>query len=311
MNYSIYSKKALDVVNCQQLLSVYLLSVTASESNLQLASKFIELGLSCVFSSPSPVIYALLCDVCIDLEMINVQIIVALRFKVLNEIDVLLLGRCLVSFGIYDLERTGVIIDHFPVSKCLFECVKEIANHVDAVPSLYFLNHILDQLERKDQVVAALRMNNIVANVISSIQREVTAAAAAAANDTQNTSDLLELSLELLNRIALISKPLFPPTTTLFLLGLQYLHSICNRTNSECYYHLSEPLNEADCVNNWLLLLNSFVEGQSQRISMQCASFLIQYMPSILKVLISLIFLLFISFSSSFTPRSNSKYFYC
>ena len=129
MNYSIYSKKALDVVNCQQLLSVYLLSVTASESNLQLASKFIELGLSCVFSSPSPVIYALLCDVCIDLEMINVQIIVALRFKVLNEIDVLLLGRCLVSFGIDDLERTGVIIDHFPVSKCLFECVKEIANH--------------------------------------------------------------------------------------------------------------------------------------------------------------------------------------
>lgn len=235
------------------------------------------------------------------------QIIVASRFKVLNEIDVVLLGKCLVSFGDYDLERTRVIIDHFPVSNYLFECVKEIANHVDSVPSLYFLNHILNQLERKDQVVAALRMNNIVANVISSIQKAITAAA----NGTQSTSDLLELSLELLNRIALISKPLFPPSTTLFLLGLQYLHSICNRMNSECTYDLSEPLKEADCVNNWLLLLNSFVEGQSQRISMQCASFVIQYMPSILKVLISLIFLLYNSFFSFFTPQSNSKHFYC
>lgn len=307
MKYSIFSKKALDVVNCQQLLSIYLLSVKESESDLQLTSKFIELGLSCVFSSPSPVIYALLCDVCIDLEMVNMQIIVASRFKVLNEIDVVLLGKCLVSFGDYDLERTRVIIDHFPVSNYLFECVKEIANHVDSVPSLYFLNHILNQLERKDQVVAALRMNNIVANVISSIQKAITAAA----NGTQSTSDLLELSLELLNRIALISKPLFPPSTTLFLLGLQYLHSICNRMNSECTYDLSEPLKEADCVNNWLLLLNSFVEGQSQRISMQCASFVIQYMPSILKVLISLIFLLYNSFFSFFTPQSNSKHFYC
>lgn len=237
------------------------------------------------------------------------QIIVASRFKVLNEIDVVLLGKCLVSFGVYDLDRTKVIIDHFPVSNYLFECVKEIANHVDSVPSLYFLNHILDQLERKDQVVAALRMNNIVANVISSMQKAVTAATTT--NDTQNTSDLLELSLELLNRIALISKPLLPPSTTLFLLGLQYLHSICNRMNSEGYYDLSEPLKEADCVNNWLLLLNSFVEGQSQRISMQCASFVIQYMSSVLKVLVSLLFLLLNSFFSFFTPRSNSRHFYC
>ena len=138
----------------------------------------------------------------------------------------------------------------------------------------------------KDQVVAALRMNGIVENMIPSIQKAITTAA----NDSHNSSDLLELSLELLNRIALINKQLFPSSITLFLLGLQHLHSMSNRLNQECYYDLSEPLKEADCVNNWLLLLNSFVEGQSQRISMQCASFVIQYMPSILKVLISLVF---------------------
>lgn len=286
MKYSIYLKNTIDVVSCQQLLSIYLLSVTTPDSNLQLTSKFVELGMSCMFYSPNDAIYALLCDVCNCYVMINLQIIMASGFKVLNEMDLVLLAKCLVSFGTCDLERTKVIIDHFPVSNYLFECVKEIASHINSIPSLYFLNHILNQLERKDQVVAALRMNGIVENMIPSIQKAITTEA----NDSQNSSDLLELSLELLNRIALINKQLFPLSTTLFLLGLQHLHSICNRLNQECYYDLSEPLKEADCVNNWLLLLNSFVEGQSQRISMQCASFVIQYMPSILKVLISLVF---------------------
>ena len=260
--------------------------MTTPDSNLQLTSKFVELGMSCMFYSPNDAIYALLGDVCNCYVMINLQIIMASGFKVLNEMDLVLLAKCLVSFGTCDLERTKVIIDHFPVSNYLFECVKEIASHINSIPSLYFLNHILNQLERKDQVVAALRMNGIVENMIPSIQKAITTEA----NDSQNSSDLLELSLELLNRIALINKQLFPSSITLFLLGLQHLHSMSNRLNQECYYDLSEPLKEADCVNNWLLLLNSFVEGQSQRISMQCASFVIQYMPSILKVLISLVF---------------------
>lgn len=202
------------------------------------------------------------------------------------------LAKCLVSFGFYDLSRTKLIIDHFPTSKYIFECVKEIATHLDSVSSLYFLNHIFNQLDRKDQVVKALRMNDIVATMINYVQKATTVV-----NTDKNTKEALELTLELLNRIMLIDRQLFPASTTLFVCGLQHLHSICSRMSQERYYDLSEPFEDADCVNNWLLLLNSFVEGQSQRISLQCASFVIQYMPSVVKVSI-----LFLSLSNSFSP---------
>ena len=197
----------------------------------------------------------------------------------MNEIDLTLLENCLITYGSYDLDKTKSIVDHFPTSKYLYECMKIVANHLDSVPSLYFLNHIINQLERKDQVVSALKMNNIVVNMITCIQKTLNSS-----NANKDTNDVLELSLEILNRIVQIDKQLFPSSSTLFVLGLSHLHFICGKMKEAIYYDLSEPFIEADLVNNWLLLLNTFAEGQSQKISLQCASYVIQYMPSIMKV---------------------------
>ena len=58
--------------SCQQLLSIYLLSTSNSDSELHLATKFIELGVSSLLRSPSDAIYILVCDVCVENVVLSV-----------------------------------------------------------------------------------------------------------------------------------------------------------------------------------------------------------------------------------------------
>ena len=194
-----------------------------------------------------------------------------------------------------------MVIDHFRLRKGQGDIMEAITDQLDSLPSLYLLNHFLSNAEDPHQYVAVMKRKKTVSMLIDRVSIP--------SNESVmgNSFEKMQLSVLILNRIIQLDSSLFPLTTTLLVSGMQYLHSVIKQLKGYLFFEL--PKNE--CVLNWLVLMNAFLSGQTQRFALQCASYVIQYFQDITKVftmhLLRSSFFIFSSLRSNFRSSLYSR----